>query len=251
MSEMKKYKISPISLYRSLLCRTLIQDYRRVLVMALTLTPLILALNCIPGHAAPKNKCTRLLEPKNSFSNLHSTITSGDLALTPLTSVHRKQLYQLFTTEDVNRFFLGFASPEKATPEHIQRARKSLRTSRRNFDGLWMIEHKGAIAGFIMLTKVELNRLSLEHEAHFTKENPDDLDLAVGYALDPKFRGHGIATLALQVATKFADETLGARYIFASANKLNEPSKEVLLRAGYEIFPHSSEKQNKFFKRLN
>lgn len=244
MSDMKKYKISPISFYRRVWRRTLIQDYRRVGVLTAALVFLVLS---TASSAVASTDCNRLL----ATATLHPTLTKDEITLTPLTRAHRKSLYQLFATEDVNRFFLGFASPEKATPEHLQRAQKSLKSTRRNYDGLWIIQYKNQIAGFIMLTKITPGRLSPEHESQFPSDNLTDLDLAVGYALDPKFRGHGIATRALDLATEFAKEMLEARYVFASANKLNEPSTKVLLRAGYEIFPHPSEKQNKFYKRLN
>lgn len=114
-----------------------------------------------------------------------------------------------------------------------------------------MIEYRGEIAGYIMLTKSKPALLSQEHQDRFPEESVDDLDLVVGYAVDPAFRGQRIATHALATALEFASSALNARYVFASANRLNEPSKVVLLRSGFEIFPHSDSRRHKFVKKLN
>ncbi len=183
---------------------------------------------------------------------LRSEIRESELTLVPLRQRHFESLKSLLQTPDVNRFFSGGKSdPEGSAANHIRRAKRASGDRRETFDGQWAIEISGEFAGIIALTEVGLDRLPPEFGVRFPKEHPEDLYLSVGYALNPNFRGQGLASRSLNLVTEFARNTLGARYIFASTNALNDPSKDVLNRAGFEILPTSDSKRVKFFKSLS
>lgn len=66
----------------------------------------------------------------------------------------------------------------------------------------------------------------------------DDLLTAeVGYSLHPDFQNQGIMNEALGAVLKFGFDTLHFQTIEAFTNRWNEPSKRMLLRNGFILFP--------------
>ncbi len=122
--------------------------------------------------------------------------------------------------------------------------------SRKRFDGHWVIIYQGKIGGYLVMSAIDSAWLPVEIHADFPKNHPDELHLAVGYALLPTFREKGIASNALNIALDFAKSTLGAKYVFGSTNNLNEPSAEVLLRNGFAPI-HVGPKRTKYLLKLD
>lgn len=65
---------------------------------------------------------------------------------------------------------------------------------------------------------------------------PDELGyVQVGYSLDLRYRGQGIATEALQLLMNWAFGQPGVKAIYADTPKDNLPSQQVLIRSGFAL----------------
>lgn len=173
-----------------------------------------------------------------------------ELRMIPLNKSYRHQLTRLFLESDVSRFFIGQRFDKEIVSRHILRAESDHGESRENFDGLWVISYKGEVGGYFVMAAVDGSWLPAEIAASFRKSRPDELHVAVGYALHPSLRGKGIATRALNIGVDFAKNTLKAKFVFASANNLNEPSSGVLLRNSFTPI-HIGLERTKFVRRLD
>lgn len=197
------------------------------------------------SHAAKPNieVCGSVL---SQSTDLRTEVGFNDIILIPLRQKHRVELKNLYSTPDVNRFFLGRQSADSAVKAHLKSARNPHSGKRNSFAGRWVIEFKGSFVGYLEMVAMEPNSLPVEVAESFKKTNQDDLYLSVGYALDPAFRGNGIATKALSHAIQFAKDVLKPKYIFASTNSLNDASQKVLLRNRFSILPTYETKRIKF-----
>lgn len=174
-----------------------------------------------------------------------------NLKLVPLNIGDKENLSLLFSDPEVSRFFLGNQPVDQAVEEHLSRAERNAKNPRDRFDGLWAIMHDGAFVGIFMLTAIDVSDLLPEQRMNFRKVSRTDLYLNVAYALNPNYRGKGLASRSLTDGLEFAKNQLKAKFVFASTNHLNGPSKEVLFRNGFSVMPTWMIGKTKFYKRLN
>jgi RimJ/RimL family protein N-acetyltransferase len=174
----------------------------------------------------------------------------AEVTLSPVRARHATFLKELFEVPDVNRFFLGNKSASESAKDHMSAAKNDLYRNREIFYGNWVIKDQGKVAGYLAMSAVETDWLPPKVQSKFRKTTSDELYLVVGFALLPEFRGNGTASKALMAALKYAKDTLRSKYVFASANNLNEPSIRLLKRNGFLPF-HSGLKSTKFFLQLN
>lgn len=74
----------------------------------------------------------------------------------------------------------------------------------------------------------------------FPESDPNELvyaslELEIGYAMSPRFQGHGYATEAAKGFVSYAFDTLGMKRVFASTNRKNEGSINLMKRVGMRI----------------
>jgi len=202
-----------------------------------------------------------LLLPALSFSaiqcdqavanrDLRIKLELQDIELQPVSFLKKSQLVNLLSEQDIERFYLGNKPAEPAASAFLLRSKSPNGGHRETFDGMWAIIYKNKPAGILAMSAVSPEWLPSEVQSEFQKQSNSDLYLAVGYALKSQFRGQGIVSRALSAAIDYAKSELKAKYLFASANNLNQPSAEVLLSNGFHIL-FRDEKRSKFILRIN
>ncbi|ODU26773.1 MAG: GNAT family N-acetyltransferase [Pseudonocardia sp. SCN 73-27] len=89
-----------------------------------------------------------------------------------------------------------------------------------------MIEEDGDVIGDLFL---QVQDAWAQHEV---KELAEAAEAEIGWALDPRFAGHGYATEAARELLRICFDDLGVRRVFASCFAANEPSWRLMERLG-------------------
>lgn len=72
-------------------------------------------------------------------------------------------------------------------------------------------------------------------ESDPTEQAYASLELEIGYAMSPRFQGQGYATESAKGFVSYAFDTLGMKRVFASTNRKNEGSINLMKRVGMRI----------------
>jgi [ribosomal protein S5]-alanine N-acetyltransferase len=138
------------------------------------------------------------------------------IALEPLTQAHVPYLLGLTQDHDIVRFT---RVPQGADEEFVSRwiGRYESGWADGTRAGFAVIDHEGAPLGFAAF--VELDGAAGEGE--------------IGYAIDPRERGRGIATRSLELLTRWGLDDLGLERIELVIDVQNAVSARVAERVGY------------------
>ncbi len=182
-------------------------------------------------------------------SDLRYILSSGQLTLTPLRKYHQTQIVAILKDPEVQRFFAGSRSPKEIVSSDLQRAQRKSGGKRETFDGFWAIKYQNQTVGYILLARARPEWIPEQIRSQFEDAGMKHGNFIVGYAMDPNFRGLGLATASLKMTLQFAKDVLHAENVFASVGNQNTPSMGVLEKNGFEpVF--TTEKNTKFLKKM-
>jgi [ribosomal protein S5]-alanine N-acetyltransferase len=140
------------------------------------------------------------------------------IALEPLTQAHVPWLLELAKEDQVVRFTRVPAGADEAfVKSWISR-----------YESGWT---DGSRAGFAIVDQ-EGNRLGF---AAFVQLDRDASEGEIGYAIDPRARGRGVATRSLELLTRWGFDGLELTRIELFIDVENEGSARVAERAGYSF----------------
>lgn len=69
-------------------------------------------------------------------------------------------------------------------------------------------------------------------DADSSEKRHASLELEIGYALSPRYQGHGYATEAANALINYACDELKVKHVYASTNRKNEGSIKLMKRVG-------------------
>ena len=104
------------------------------------------------------------------------------------------------------------------------------------------IIHEGKVIGIFMINQVHEG---WNKKPDFLALSEGEIWIEVGYVIAPTKWGRGFATEALKVAIDFAFKELNAHGLVGETAHKNNPSKRVLMKAGFEAA--GSDEENDYF----
>lgn len=138
-----------------------------------------------------------------------------------LRPIRMSDLKAYFESQQDRETRLGFLNP----PKTLEQARKMLKEDilalRKKSGETLAIEVNGEYAGFVEIH--DLNKKYFKHRA------------TIGYHIAKKFRGRGITTSAVKLATAYAFKKYKLKRIEGWCRTFNKASARVLEKAGYKL----------------
>lgn len=136
-------------------------------------------------------------------------------------------LASLYQDPDVMQFISGGA---KTQEEAYKKARSVLELSRENGHGYYLFSKKNSDekVGYVVLRPFEWSS--------------DFTGTEIGYMLDKKFWGQGLATKAVEALFEFAIENWDCEKLLALINKNNAASIKIIQNLGFEEISITLEK---------
>ncbi len=150
-------------------------------------------------------------------------IKSKDFVLRPITIKDSLGYLECHQDKEAKRNFM-------LLPKNLREAKKEIQESFKNPSLYFVIDVHGEFAGFVHL---KLN------------DNPKSKHSAIiGYGINPKFRGRGLATAATKLVTDYGFKKLKLKRISGLCRTFNKASARVLEKCGYKL--EGILKKNKF-----